>query len=272
MIKKLFLILITIVTLNANELNNRIQNIIGYEKYTVNKGLINHLFSYSSKYYKNSSIDYILLMETLKQNGLLDVGFNEPQNVTIVFNINQDPIKSLKIISDSLKSIGYYHYFTKHLVYDENQNLTWTINLKTESAIDPLMLSKELFKHSCRIVDIRKEGYTKWVYNIDTSGSIISQAKAIISGEKINFRKPLKPYMIKVQDEKNILITSKIGNQWFPQVVFYDKHLNILNIVKKEQKHQNLKLEIPKYTRYIKIDDLFTLSNIKRGLSVMIKE
>lgn len=271
MIKKIFLVLISIVVLNANEVENKIQNIIGFNKYTENKGLIQHLFSNTSKYYKNSSLDYILVMETLKQNGLLDVGFNQPQNVTIVFNINHDPIKSLKIISDSLKALGYYHYFTKHLLYDESQMLTWTINLKTEAAIDPLMLSKELFKHSCLIVDIKKEGF-KWMYSVDTSNSTISQAKEVIAGEKVDFRKPLKPYFLKVNEAKNIFISSRIGNQWFPQVVFYDKHLNILNIVKEKEEHQNLKLDIPEYTRYIKIDDLFTLSNIKRGLSVMIKE
>ena len=157
-------------------------------------------------------------------------------------------------------------------MYDDNSALTWTINLKTEAAIDPLMLSKELANHNCEFLDIRKEGYTKWVYTINTSNSIISKAEAITAGEKVDFRKPLKPYFVKVQNAKSIDILSKPGNQWFPQVVFYDSHLNILDIVKENNKHNNLQLEIPEETTYIKIEDIYTLANIKRGLSVIIKE
>ncbi len=53
------------------------------------------------------------------------------------------------------------------------------------------MLSAELANNNCEFVDIRKEGYTKWVYVINTSNSILSQAKLITSGERVDFRKPL---------------------------------------------------------------------------------
>jgi len=264
--------LILIATLNANSFNEKIINIIGYNEYSQNKSLIDHLFSNKSEYYRNSSLNYIAVMEKLNHNGLLKMAYDKPQDITITFNVNYDPIKSLKIISDSLKALGYYHYFTKHLLYDQNSHLTWTINLKTEAAIDPLMLSKELDKHNCKFIDIRKEGYTKWMYTIDTSNSIISRAKFITSGERVDFRKPLKPYFIKVSGSKNLSILSKPGNHWFPQVVFYDSHLNILDIVKEDDKHNALQLEMPEDTTYIKINDIYTLTNIKRGLSVIIKE
>ena len=264
--------LILLVSLNANNINEKIINIIGYSEYSQNKGLIDHLFADGDAYYRSGSINYIAVMQKLKNNGLLKMGYNKPQDISITFNISHDPIKSLKIISDSLKSLGYYHYFTKHLVYNEDSTLTWTINLKTEAAIDPLMLSAELAKHNCKFVDIRKEGYTKWMYTINTSNSIISKAKVISAGEKVDFRKPLKPYFVKIDNARSIDILSKPGNQWFPHVVFYDEHLNILNIVKEDSKHNNLQLEIPEETEYIKIEDIYTLSNIKRGLSVIIKE
>ena len=264
--------IILFVSLSASSFDNKIINIIGQNEYIENKGLIDHLFSNEGEYYNNGSLNYVSVMQKLKDNGLLSMGYNKPQDISITFNISHDPIKSLKIISDSLKALGYYHYFTKHLLYDENHNLTWTINLKTEAAIDPLMLSKELSKHNCQFVDIRKEGYTKWVYTINTSNSIISQAVLVAVGEKVVFRKPLKPYFVKIENAKSIDILSKPGNQWFPQVVFYDKHLNIINIVKEDNKHNKLQLEIPEETRYIKIEDIYTLSNIKRGLGVIIKE
>ncbi len=264
--------IILFASLYANSFNEKIINIIGFNEYSQNKGLIDHLFSNEKQYYNNNSLNYIVVMQKLKDNGLLDMGYNEPQNISITFNISNDPIKSLKIISDSLKALGYYHYFTKHMLYDENASLTWTINLKTEAAIDPLMLSIELAKHNCKFIDIKKEGYTKWVYTINTSNSIISKASLLTVGEKVDFRKPLKPYFIKIDTARSIDILSKPGNQWFPQVVFYDMNLNILNIVKEDSKHNNLQLEIPEETRYIKIKDIYSLANIKRGLSVIIKE
>lgn len=272
MIRKLCFILICAVALNASSFNEKIINIIGYERYSINKGLIDHIFAKKSTYYLNGKPNYIAIMQRLKDNGLLNISLNEPQNITITFRINHDPIKSLKIITDSLKTLGFYHYFTKHLVYDENQYLTWVISLKAEAAIDPLMLSKELFKNNCSISDIKKEGYVNWMYELDTSDSILSKAKLISKNERVDFRKPLRPYLLKNKNGNKLIILSKPGNQWFPQVVFYDRHLNILNITEEDKKSKSLRLTIPKDTSYIKIDDLYTLANIKRGLSVIIKE
>lgn len=272
MIKKLCLILISAVALNAASFNQRIAYIIGFGEFNENRGLIEHLFSNKSEFLKNGSMNYIAVMEKLKENGLLKVGLNSPKKVSITFLISHDPIKSMKIISDSLKSLGYYHYFTKELVYDESKNIIWTINLKTGAAIDPLMLSKKLATNNCQFDDIRNEGYTKWIYSIDTSRSTLSKAKQLIAGEKVDFRKPLKPYFIKIDRASSLYVASKPGNQWFPQIVFYDVHLNILDIVKEDNSKSSLSLRVPEETRYIKIDDIYTLANIKRGLSVMIKE
>lgn len=272
MFKKICLILVSTVILYAEGFNQKIVNMIGYEQFNINRSLIEHLFSNKSAYYQNGSMNYLAVMEKLKANGLLNVGLNKPQTISITFHMNHDPIKSLRIISDSLKSLGYYYYFTKNLIYDENQKTTWSINLKTEAAIDPLMLSKELAKNNCSFEDIKKEGDTKWMYRINTANSVLSKAKLISVNERIDFRKPLKPYLIKIQSASKVLVRSKAGNQWFPNIVFYDKHLNILNIVKEDNRTKNLEIDIPQETKYIKIDDLYTLSNIKRGLSVMIKE
>lgn len=266
MVRKLCLILISTIVLNASSLDNKIINIIGYQTFNENKGLIDHIFANNG-----SNTNFITILQKLKNNGLLNVGYNSPQNVTITFNINQDPIKSIKIVSDSMKALGYYHYFTKKLEYNENSDLIWTINLKTEAAIDPLMLSKELAKHNSKVVDIKKEGFTSWMYSVDTSYSSLSKAKRLVSGQAMNFRKPLKPYFVKIDSASTILINSKPGNQWFPQVVFYDRHLNILEIIKEDSKQKQMILPVPNDTRYIKIDDIYTLANLKRGLNVTIK-
>ncbi|MGB0989241.1 hypothetical protein [Halarcobacter sp.] len=273
MIKKLLLIFTCAIVLNANNLDEKIIHLIGNQKYIENKGLINYLFSKQNDFYDvNGNIKYVDLLNKLQENGLLHLGFSKPENLTITFNINHDPIKSLKIVSDSLKSLGYYHYFTKKLLYTQEGTLEWTINLKTEAAIDPLMLSKEFGKHNSKPTDIIKEGQLTWIYDVDTSLSTFNDAKDLVSGEQIDLKKPLRPYFLKVSSANKILIKSKFGNRWFPHIVFYDRHLTIVEVIKKEQRHQNLEVEVPQYTRYMKIDDLFTLANIKRGLSVTIKE
>ncbi|NVJ53122.1 MAG: hypothetical protein HWD90_05465 [Campylobacteraceae bacterium] len=273
MMKKLLLIFTCAIVLNANNLNEKIIHLIGNNKFVENKGLINYLFSKQDNYFDvNGNIKYVDLLNTLQENGLLHLGFLKPEDLTITFNINSDPIKSLKIVSDSLKSLGYYHYFTKKLLYTKEGSLQWVINLKTEAAIDPLMLSREFEKHKTKPTDIIKEGQLNWVYDVDTSLSTFNDAKDLVTGEQIDLKKPLRPYFLKVSSSNKILINSKFGNRWFPHIVFYDRHLTIVEVIKKEQRHQKLEVEVPQYTRYMKIDDLFTLANIKRGLSVTIKE
>lgn len=109
------MILICTIVLNAEGFNQKIVNIIGYNEFNENRGLIDHLFSNKAAFYKNGSMNYVAVMQQLKSNGLLRVGLDEPKQVTITFQISHDPIKSIKIVSDSLKALGYYYYFTKKI-------------------------------------------------------------------------------------------------------------------------------------------------------------
>jgi archaellum component FlaF (FlaF/FlaG flagellin family) len=273
MIKKILISIFLVVSLNANDLlDQKIENFIGTQSYLTHKNLVNFIFKKEYQYITVDGLNYQTILKTLKENGLLTLAFNEPKNIEVTFKINSSPIKSLKILKDTLKSLGYYYYFTKHTVYDTDQSLTWTIKLKTEAAIDPLVLSNELFQHDCKIVNITKEENDKWVYELDTSNASLYDATYISNNEKVSFSKPLSPYFIKVDKASKIFIASKSLNSWLPYVVFYDDHLNILKVSKEERVYRNLTLPIPENTKYIKISDLYTLFNIKRGLTVLIKE
>ena len=53
---------------------------------------------------------------------------------------------------------------------------------------------------------------------------------------------------------------------------FYDKDLKIIDNYTKERKSYNVSLKIPSGAKYVKIGDLYTLENIKRGLKIKIQK
>lgn len=267
MINKLILIVAFSVVLNA-DLDVKIKNILGYSDYNTHKNLINYIFNNKSAYYDgNNQVNYVLLTDKLQANGLLKLDLGSTQYINIDFTISDNPKKSLKILKDTLKALGYYYYFTQETI-TANNSLKWSIKLKTASAINPLRLSTELQQNGCKITDITREGNYKWSYDIDTSNSSIDKADDLITNNQLSLKKSLRPYMIKINNASSINIDSNSGNNWYPNVVFYDENLNIIEIFKENSLHDKLKLDVPNNTKYIKIDDLFTLANIKRGINI----
>ena len=74
--------------------------------------------------------------------------------------------------------------------------------------------------------------------------------------------------MIKVQNSSKINIDSNTGNSWYPSVVFYDDDFKVIEILEKDSLHKSLRLNVPNNTKYIKIDDLYSLANLKRGINI----
>ncbi len=213
-------------------LYEKIENLIGTKEFNTHKNLVDLLFRNRQNYYANEHLNYIAILKQLKENGLLKLRLKQPKEITVEFLTNADPIKSLKILNDTLKSLGYYYYFTKKTLYDGEGNLVWTIRLKTSYAIDPFILSKELSRHEVRVMDITRGANDAWQYSINTAYANIDGAIFIDTNEKVILQKPLKPYFIKINEAKTLKISSKTLNNWYPHVVFYDEHLNILKIVK----------------------------------------
>lgn len=266
MLKKLFLILTLCVVSNAN-INVAVQNMIGNSDYNTHKNLINHIFSNRSSYYLNGQVDYARISQELENKGLIKLNLGSVQDIEVTFYFNTSPKKSIKNITDILKTIGQQNFITKEEVVVDNQ-LKWTIKLKTAAAISPLRLSQELQSINCRIMDIRREGNNKWSYSIDTSASYVYKAEDLSGNSQLSLKKPSKPYMIRVSDISKINIYSNAGNSWYPSIVFYDNNFNTIEVIEKDSLHTNLKIDVPNNTNYIKIDDFYSLGNIKRGLNI----
>ena len=266
MIKKFILITAFCVLANAN-LNQSIQNILGNSDYNTHRNLINHLFSNQNNFYSNGKINYARVSSELQNNGLLKLNLGSTQNIDVTFNINGNTKKSIKNLSDILKTLGHQYFITKEEIV-VNNTFRWTIKMKTAAAISPLRLSQELQSINCNILDIKREGNYKWSYSIDMSNSTIYKAEDLIGNSRLTLKKSLKPYMIKVQNSSKINIDSNTGNSWYPSVVFYDNDFNVIEILEKDSLHKSLRLDVPNNTKYIKIDDLYSLANLKRGINI----
>lgn len=226
MIRKLILIITLSVLLSAN-LDMKVKDLLGNSDYNTHKNLINHIFSNEANFYTNNQIDYTKIIQELSNNGVLKLNLPSTQNISITFNVNKYPKKSSKNLGDILRALGQHNFIVQEEIV-VNNNLKWTVQVKTAAAISPLRLSQELQSINCRIVDIKREGDYNWNYSIDTSDSSVYRAEDLINNKELSLKKPLKPYMIKVSNTKVITIKSSSGNIWYPNVVFYDEALNII--------------------------------------------
>jgi hypothetical protein len=273
MIRILLITLLLTFSLKADDfLLNKVENIIGTKEFNTHKNLVNVLFQNKRAFYIGDNLNYLQVLKKLKQNGLLKLRLSKPKEIIVKFETNYDPIKSLKILNDTLKSLGYYYYFTKSTRYDGEGNLIWSIKLKTSYAIDPMILAIELANHESRIINLTREENDTWKYVINTQNAKIADALYVDTNEKVILQKPLKPYLIKMGEAKTLKILSRKLNNWHPHIVFYDQHLTVLRVIKKDRVFKGLSVKVPEGSTYIKITDLYTLINIKRGLSIITKE
>lgn len=264
--KKLILLIACAVLLNAN-LNTKIKNIIGPSAYNTHKNLINLSFANKSSVYTNGQVDYVKLTSKLQANGLLKLRYKSPRYINVNFYINGNSTKTIKNLKDILKSMGHYYYFTQESKTNDSKSV-WSIKLKTAAAINPLGLSKRLSMTNSKVTNIRKEGTYNWSYSINSRYSSVYKAHDLNSTNTLNLKKSLRPYMIKVSNANGVNIQSKPGNSWHPSIVFYNNDLEVIDIYKDESLQKNLRVEVPLETKYIKIDDLYSLSNMKRGITI----
>jgi len=272
---KLFCINLIIILfsslLNASILKDKVENIINPNDYKVHNSLINLLFQDETKYLVNGKIKYYKVFKTLQENGLLNLHLKKPVGIEIEFKSINNSFKSYKILNDTMGILGYRYFFTNSMSVSKTENLTWNIMFKTEYMLDPVVLLKELRENGCKIIEVTNNGSNKWTYVIDFENAQLSSAIKIEKNERVKFQKPLKEYMLKVNDAKNLEIISRNLNNWFPEVVFFDKNLKVLTLIKRNYVHKRLQVDVPFETKYIKITDKYNLINIKRGLSVIVR-
>ena len=272
MFKYLIVILLFSLTiLNGSILYDKVENIIGENEYKVNKGLIHLLFKDEKKFLNNTDIKYYELFNELQENGLLNLHLDKPKDITIEFKILNKNLKAYKILNDTMRALGYRYFFTKSMDISKKQELLWKIVFKAEYMLDPVVLLKELRLNNCKTIEVTNKDTNHWCYEIDFNNSILYNSVKIEKNEKVKFNKPLRAFFLDVENGKKLQIISRKLNSWFPHIVFFDKNLKVLNIIKKNRIYHGLNIKIPVGTKYIKITDMYNLINIKRGLTVIVR-
>lgn len=245
----------------TNPLLQKVQSLVDTKTYTENRAFIEIVFSPASDFYTSERIDVVKVVENLKENGLLTIFFKTPKELTLHFQTSGTPLFFVKIMSDTLRNMGYYRYVTKESASNERE-FKWSISLSAEYVTDPLVLQKELHKSGCELVDIERTSATEWTYVIDMQNGHLD-AEILAYPEPLELKRSLYSYWIDVSGVQKIEIKSSARNDWYPNISYYDASLHLLKVVKKETKTKKILLEVPKYAKYMKISDLYTMKNIK---------
>lgn len=270
--KVLILIFLTLSIIKADLLDDKIKNLVGDSNYIKHRNLINILFANKSNFYNGSDLNVYAILEQLIGNGLITLDLKTPTKLDIDFVFKGNGVKSLKLLNNTLRNLGYYYYFTQGLSKNTSEETTWTISMNSQYIINPFTLASELKKDEIKIFDVIRENNSKWIYKIDTNFANISQSIFVNDNEQVVLQKPLKPYILKTNGANEIEVVSKFQNNWYPNIVFYDENLEILGVCKENKAYGKFSTAVPQNTKYIKLSDLFTLNNIKSGLSVTLKE
>ena len=244
----------------------KVQSILDAKSYAQNEAFIKIIFSPASKFMLNDRVDPVKVIETLKENGLLELFFNKPTRIVLEFKTNGAPLFFVKIVSDTLRNIGYYRFVTNASKYNSSE-FTWSVSITSEYAADPMILQKELQKSGCSIIDIQREGSTRWSYTIDMQNARLP-VRELREKMVTTLRRSLFPYWLDVSKIRRLRVVSRGRNHWYPDVSFYDSHLHLVKVVQRDKRMYDVMFNIPKNAKYIKIADLYTMKNIKDSLEL----
>lgn len=254
----------------AIQLDDKIASFIGEKEYKVQKNLIRILFKNEQQFlYNNGKIDDIKVLGKLKESGLLKLFYTTPQKLNLSFSTKDNALIFMRVINEILSSMGYNYFLTKRALKNTN-GFIWDIIISTEHIVDPIIFSSKLKSSGCFLESVDRVSENEWKYKINTQ-SIKIEARKIEANTTVKLKKPIKPYWIDVEGIKTISFVSKIADKWHPNIVFFDEKLNIVRDYRKDEVFNKLKLRVPVDAKYVKIADMYTLDNIKRGISIYLR-
>ena len=271
MVRLVVLFIFVTTFLQATILEDKIESFIGEKVYKTQKNLIRILFKDESSFLKvDSSVDDIKVLQKLKDNGILKLFYKDPQELNLSFITKNNSLVFMRVINEALSSMGYNYFLTKRALKNSDKFL-WEIIISTEHIVDPLIFSDRLIARGCYIENVDRSSQNDWAYKIN-SDNIRIESKRVEANKTVKLKKPIKPYWIDVKDMKSISFVSKIADKWHPSIVFYNDKLHIVKDFQKDKVTNRLKIKVPSEAQYVKVSDIYTLDNIKRGISIYLRK
>jgi len=247
--KKFIIILLGLILYG----NTIAKNLLG-ENYIKYQNLINTSLD------KNATIKQTIIF--LESNGLLNLNFKKKKilHPTFIF-LNNNPFFNTKTLYSALENLGYIEYFPYEIKKDKLYSIT--LELSSSHYINPLNIINELEKRGCKVVNIKKN--KNFTYYISCNNEKILNTFEL-SKKLILIHNIKGIFWIKSNQFSKIFI--KNFKYFYPYITFFDKNLNIINVVVDKNPRKKLILPIPKNTFYIKIQDYFLNLNLNRGIFI----
>lgn len=266
----LALVFSLVSVLYADVMEDSIRNFIGDDIYRVNQNFIQRIFQDRQKFYEDGYLNYKKILETLKNNGLLKLKFDSPKEVNIVFYSPTSPIFLLRTVNSVLASMGYSYFEVKRAEYEDGFS-TIVFGFMGEYMIDPLIMIDEMNKRGYIFDRVRKLNAQAWQYDVTLIDSKIGNAYGIDIGDSLDLKEVGGEYWLQTPDiSGNINIVAK-SNDWQPKIVFFDKNLQIIDILKKKSSVKNITFNILRNVRFILVSDVRNPVAIKNGIRVEMK-
>ncbi len=259
------------LTVYANPIENMAASFMGEASYSSQRNLVRILFSDSSSFIDpiDGSPNAVKVLQTLKENGLLKLFYPETKALQLTFAVQEHPVLFMRIINESLQAMGYSYYLTRNISQNES-GLVWVIGIATQHLVDPVLLARQIQSRGARVQTVVKESEIAWYYAIDAH-----EAKPKVEPHDLNttitLGKPIQPYWINVSEASRMTLRAQLADKWFPQVVFFDATLNIIEEIRMEESRVRLQIAIPQNAMYAKVEDRYSLDNIKRGLNLYLE-
>ena len=269
MVKPFVLATALVCMLNASTLEKTLVQFMGEGAYQSQRNLVRILFNDEARYMKGQSPNTLEILKTLKEHGLLRLMYTEARAVELSFYATENPLLFMRIVNESLQAMGYTFYLTQKMEKNK-EGIMWVIAMNTQHVVDPVLLSRQIALRGGTIEAISKDTQGQWRYIID-----LKEAKAKVEPHPLNttvaLGNPINPYWVNVSEANRMTLRSHAADRWFPRVAFFDKTLHIIEEVQEENSRAQLRLSIPENAAYARIEDRYTLDNIKRGLSLYLE-
>ncbi|MCE3036215.1 hypothetical protein LW135_00010 [Helicobacter sp. faydin-H20] len=270
MILRIFFVVIVFVQncFTNDFLFDRVRNFVGDEVFKINKNFIEKLFSQQQIFFRDGVLDNKKVLETLKNNGLMSLKFNSPKDVSIVFSSHTSPIFLLRSVNNALASMGYSYFEVKKAEYENNISKI-IFSFTSEYMIDPLIVIEEMNKRGFIFNKVKRINMQAWEYDVDILDSKIANAKSIEIGDSLDLKEVSGEYWLQIFEISGNMNITANSIDWKPKIIFFDKNLHIIDILKKEEVMTNIAFNVLKDVRFILISDAQNPINIKNGIKVI---